>query len=46
MVKVFLKRLANYDSSFSIPRYESEYAAGADIRACLKEENDIVKVMI
>lgn len=32
---VKLKKLDHYDSNFDIPNYETELAAGADIRACL-----------
>lgn len=34
--------LAHYDSSFELPFYASEGAAGADIRASLAEKNSIV----
>ena len=42
MIEVFLKKLNNYDVAFSLPRYESLLAAGADIRACLKDIGEII----
>ena len=32
-----LKKLEQFDNQFEIPAYETELAAGADIRACLPE---------
>jgi dUTP pyrophosphatase len=34
---VKLKKLEHFDNQFEIPAYETELAAGADIRACLPE---------
>lgn len=34
---VKLKKLDHYDTDFDLPKYESEQAAGADIRACLPQ---------
>lgn len=34
-IKVLVKKLSHYDESFSLPRYETAGAAGADVRASL-----------
>lgn len=36
---VKVKALSNFDSSLEIPQYQSDLAAGADIRLCLDIEN-------
>ena len=35
MAKIGIKKLENFDSSLALPKYETELAAGADIRASL-----------
>ncbi len=34
-IKVLVKKLSHYDESFDLPRYETDGAAGADVRASL-----------
>lgn len=47
MLKVKVKTLEHFDNSFALPKYETEGAAGADIRASLpadiREEGMILK---
>ncbi len=38
---VKIKKLDNFDQSFSLPTYGSEEAAGADVRACLLDGKTI-----
>lgn len=42
LVKVLVKKLGHFDPKWSLPGYESELAAGADIRACLGEGEKFV----
>ena len=41
MVEVKMKKLEHYDSSFDLPFYATEGAAGADIRASLPEKKSM-----
>jgi len=41
-IVVKVKTLPHYDSSFDLPFYATEGAAGADIRASLPEKNSII----
>lgn len=38
-IKVKVKKLDHFDGSFALPRYETDGAAGADVRASLLPEN-------
>lgn len=40
MIDLKIKKLAHYDNELELPRYETNLAAGADIRACLCEEEE------
>ena len=35
MAKILIKKLEHFDNELLLPMYETELAAGADIRACL-----------
>jgi len=41
-VKVKVLKLSNFDSNFALPQYETEGAAGADVRASLVSEGSLV----
>lgn len=41
MIEVKIKTLDHYDSSFELPFYATEGAAGADVRASIPEKNSI-----
>ena len=41
MVEVRIKKLEHYDSSFDLPFYATEGAAGADIRASMPEKKSL-----
>lgn len=43
MKVVKLKRLDHFDNNLSLPTYETEGAAGADIRACLNSDTMMIK---
>jgi dUTP pyrophosphatase len=40
-MKVFFKKLNHFDDSFSLPSFESDQAAGADLRACFENKKGI-----
>ncbi|MEE2670363.1 MAG: dUTP diphosphatase [Bdellovibrionota bacterium] len=37
-----IKKLAHFDETFALPSYETEQAAGADIRACLESKDQMI----
>ena len=41
-IKVGLKLLEHFDIKFDLPRYETEMAAGMDIRACLPNKTSMI----
>jgi dUTP pyrophosphatase len=40
-MNVFFKKLGHLDKSFSLPSFESDQAAGADLRACFENKTGI-----
>lgn len=41
-IEVNIKKLEHYDSELPLPQYETLWAAGADVRACLGPEETMV----
>ncbi len=41
-VEVKIKKLDHYDSALALPSYETNGAAGADVRACLGQNEEII----
>ncbi|MGZ3787272.1 MAG: dUTP diphosphatase [Bacteriovorax sp.] len=42
MIEVKVKKLSHYDESFPLPSYETKGAAGADVRASLGENEQMI----
>jgi dUTP pyrophosphatase len=42
MSTVKLKKLEHFDASLALPTYETKDAAGADIRACMENQDQII----
>ncbi|MFT6631101.1 MAG: dUTP pyrophosphatase [Bacteriovoracaceae bacterium] len=42
MSTVKLKKLEHFDASLALPAYETKDAAGADIRACLENQDQLI----
>ena len=40
-MNVFFKKLDHFDKSFSLPSFESDQAAGADLKACFENKTGI-----
>ncbi len=41
-IKVELKKLSHFDENIELPFYQTNHAAGADIRACLPDKKEII----
>lgn len=42
MITVKIKKLSHYDESFTLPKYETLGAAGADVRASLENKDQLI----